>query len=243
VANIGIGASELCTATAGSALTTTISAYTFTCTTATAVTISPSSRFDVRVFFTLTTSPGNHSMRAELDIEGTLNGNYDSRITYPLPPPPSVSSVSPTSAPVNAPVQITGMNFGSNPGDGTRFNGVAATVTSWSPTSITATVPATAASGPVISLGSATSNGVAFIVIPPPSISGLSAASGAVGESITISGSNFLSTQGSSTVKFNGLPAVVSSHRRTSCVRRIRQEGGGGRSSGDWLMACVSWLR
>src|SRR5688572_21397955 len=60
VANIGIGASELCTATAGSALTTTISAYTFTCTTATAVTISPSSRFDVRVFFTLTTSPGNH---------------------------------------------------------------------------------------------------------------------------------------------------------------------------------------
>jgi YD repeat-containing protein len=223
VANIGIGASDLCTATAGSALTTTISAFTFTCTTATAVTISPSSRFDVRVFFTLTTSPGNHSMRAELDIEGTLNGNYDSRVTYPLPPPPSVSSVSPTSAPANAPVQITGTNFGSNPGDGTvRFNGVAATVTSWSATSITAAVPATAASGPVtVSLGSATSNGVAFTVIPPPSISGLSAASGAVGESITISGSNFLSTQGSSTVKFNGLPAVVSSWANGSITATV----------------------
>jgi hypothetical protein len=50
----------------------------------------------------------------------------------------------------------------------------------------------------------------------PPSISGLSPASGAVGTAVTITGANFGTSQGSSTVTFNGVAANVTSWSLTS---------------------------
>ena len=44
-----------------------------------------------------------------------------------------------------------------------------------------------------------------------PSISSLTPSTGAVGAAVTIAGANFGSTQGSSTVKFNGTTATVTS--------------------------------
>jgi hypothetical protein len=53
-------------------------------------------------------------------------------------------------------------------------------------------------------------------VVLPPTITGLSATSGAAGTAVTITGTNFGPTQGSSTVTFNGTAATPSSWSNTS---------------------------
>jgi hypothetical protein len=66
------------------------------------------------------------------------------------------------------------------------------------------------------------SNGVSFTVtVPPPSITSLNPTSGLVGVSVTISGANFGATQGSSTVKFNGVTAVPTSWNATSIAAPV----------------------
>jgi hypothetical protein len=124
---------------------------------------------------------------------------------------PSITSLSPTSGVVGTCVTITGTNFGSTKGTSTvTFNGTAATPTSWSATSVVAPVPTGATTGSVVvTVSNHASNGVTFTLTP--SITSLSTSSGAVGASVTITGANFGSTQGTSTVKFNGTTATPSS--------------------------------
>jgi len=73
---------------------------------------------------------------------------------------PSITSLSPNSGAVGASVTITGSNFGSTQGTSTvKFNGTAAT--SWSATSIVATVPTGATTGNVVvTVSGHASNGV-----------------------------------------------------------------------------------
>src|SRR5260370_14922647 len=54
-----------------------------------------------------------------------------------------------------------------------------------------------------------------------PSISSLSPTSGVVGASVTITGTNFGATQGTSTVKFNGTTATPTSWSATSIVAPV----------------------
>jgi len=125
--------------------------------------------------------------------------------------PPSITSLTPPSGPVGTPVTIAGTNFGASQGTSTvTFNGVAATPTSWSATSIVVPVPTGATTGNVVvTVGGVASNGVGFTVMPPaPSITFLTPTSSRVGYGITINGANFGATQGSSTVTFNGTPAA-----------------------------------
>jgi len=139
------------------------------------------------------------------------------------PPPPAspiITSVSPTSGAVGAAITITGMNFGASAGtSAVKFNGTAATPTSWSATSIVVPVPAGATTGNVvITVGGTASAGISFTVLATPSITSLSPASGAAGVAVTILGANFGATQGTSTVTFNGTAAVPTSWRATSIV-------------------------
>jgi len=132
---------------------------------------------------------------------------------------PSITSLSPTSGAVGASVTITGTSFGSTQGTSTvKFNGTtASTIGSWSATSIIATVPTGATTGSVVvTVSGAASNGVSFTVVSAPSITSLSPASGAVGAAVTVTGTNFGSTQGSGTVKFNGTTASITSWSATS---------------------------
>jgi hypothetical protein len=78
----------------------------------------------------------------------------------------TITSLSPSSGPVGTSVTVTGTNFGTTQGGSVvRFNGAAATVTSWSTTSIVVRVPSGATSGLVTAtVGGTTSNGVAFTV-------------------------------------------------------------------------------
>ena len=102
------------------------------------------------------------------------------------------------------------------------FNGTAATPTSWSATSIVAPVPAGATTGDVIVTvgGLPSAAGVSFAVtaVPPPTITGLAPIAGAVGVPVTITGTNFGATVGTSTVAFNGTPATPTSWSATSIV-------------------------
>jgi hypothetical protein len=137
---------------------------------------------------------------------------------------PSISSLNPTSGLVGTSVTITGTNFGASQGTSTvTFNGTAATPTSWSATSIVVPVPTGATSGNVVvTVGGTASNGVTFTVtVPPPNISSLNPSSGLVGTSVTITGTNFAATQGTSTVKFNGTTAAPTAWSATSITAPV----------------------
>ena len=119
----------------------------------------------------------------------------------------------PSSGAVGTAVTIAGANFGATQGTSTiTFNGTRATPTSWSAASIVVPVPSAATTGNVVvTVGGVASNGVSFAVTVPPSITSLSQTSGAVGTSVTIAGTNFGATQGTSTVTFNGTAGTPTS--------------------------------
>lgn len=138
---------------------------------------------------------------------------------------PYISGLSVASGPVGTAVTITGTHFGATQGSSTvTFNGKAATPTSWSDTSIAAPVPSGATTGLVlVTVGSVASNGSTFTVTstPGPNITSLNPTSGPVGTSITMNGTNFGTSQGNSTIKFNGTAATPSSWSSTSIVAPV----------------------
>lgn len=193
---------QLCTATGTTAITTTLSSYTFTCTTGGDISINTSSRYYLWVGVNLT-GTGGSNFNAELDIEGTLNGNFDSRIVVPaIMPPPTITNITPTSGRPGTSVTITGTNFGSTQGT-VRFPSFDSgfrvwPITSWSSTTIVTAVGdgmpgvSNAGSGSVfVTTAAGTSNGVAFTVDTTPHIDNISPSSGIVGTVVTITGSNF----------------------------------------------------
>jgi hypothetical protein len=133
-------------------------------------------------------------------------------------PLPTVTSLSTTSGLVGSAVTISGSYFGSVQNTSTvSFNGTLAVVTSWSNTSISVTVPSGASAGNVVvSVNGTPSNGVLYTVIPNPVLTSLSASSGAVGTSVTLTGVNFGVSQGSSAVALNGSVVSPTSWGNTS---------------------------
>jgi hypothetical protein len=77
------------------ALTNTLTQYTIIATLGSAATVATSDRAVLKISAKIQSTP-LFTSQAELDIEGVLNGNYDSLVVVPLPPPPiSVSITSP----------------------------------------------------------------------------------------------------------------------------------------------------
>jgi len=117
---------------------------------------------------------------------------------------PTITSFAPTSGPVGSTVTITGTSF--TGATAVTFNGASASYTVASATSIQATVPAGATTGPLsvtTPAGAATST-TSFTVVNPPTIASFAPASGPVGTSVTISGTNFT---GTTSVTFNSVSA------------------------------------
>jgi YD repeat-containing protein len=167
---------------------------------------------------TTLTVPGTYTIR--LDPNWTATGTYTARVTLSSV---EVTSLTPTSAPVGATVTVAGTGFGAVQGNSiVTFSGIAAPVLAWSNTSITVTVPAGATTGPVVvTVDGQSSNGVTFSVALRPVISLLNPSSGIVGQSITITGSNFGATQGTSTVTFNSTTATATAWSPTSIIVRV----------------------
>src|SRR5262249_52549645 len=124
---------------------------------------------------------------------------------------------------VGASVTIAGTNFGATKGASVvKFNGTTATVTTWSATSIAVTVPAGATTGEVtVTGGGGASNGGGFTISASPNLTSVSPSKGIVGTVVTVSGSNFGASQGSSSVKFNGVAAIPTSWSATNITAPV----------------------
>src|SRR5262249_32569978 len=80
----------------------------------------------------------------------------------------------------------------------------------------------------VVTVNGLASNAAAFTVLIPPTLTSLSPTSGSVGNSVTLTGTNFGSSQGSSTVSFNGTTATATSWGSTSIVVTVPSGGASG---------------
>ena len=149
-----------------------------------------------------------------------VSGLTSSGVSFTVLTPPSVSAISPTSGSVATSVTITGANFGATQGSSTvSFNGTSATPTSWSDAQIVVPVPNGATSGNIVVTSSGlASSGVRFTVLAPPTIGVISPNSGLVGAAVTITGTNFGATQGTSNVSFDGTLATPTSWNNTQIV-------------------------
>jgi RHS repeat-associated protein len=124
---------------------------------------------------------------------------------------PVISSLDPPAGPVGGTITLNGSGFGTGQGSSmVKFNGVSASATSWSDTSVNATVPSGATSGPVtVTEGGVTSSGVQFNVIEATAITGISPASAPIGGSVVITGTGFGPTQSNSAMHFYGETAIT----------------------------------
>ena len=161
----------VCVGTGGNQITTTLFNYTFDCPVNESVALGTSDRFFLLAGTYMTETPGNHNLTVDLTIESN-----DSKVTVPaiVPSGPFVTSLSPYSGVTSTSVVIAGGNFGASQGGSTvKFNGVTASPTNWSATSITAPVPGTATTGPVVvTVGGVASNGLTFSVLTSGSLTG-----------------------------------------------------------------------
>jgi hypothetical protein len=130
-----------------------------------------------------------------------------------------ISGISPTSGAVGTVVTISGSGFGASQGSSTvSLNGIPASPTSWSDTSITVPVPGGASTGPfTVTAAGAQAVSPTFTVQQSPFITAISPTSGPAGTVVTITGIGFASAPGPATVDFNGIiPASYVSWSSTS---------------------------
>ena len=97
----------------------------------------------------------------------TVNSLASNGVPFTVLVPPTISGLSLTSGVMGTPVTIAGTNFGAAEGASTlTFNGTAATISTWSATSITTVVPPGATTGNVVvTINGNPSNGVPFTVL------------------------------------------------------------------------------
>jgi YD repeat-containing protein len=132
------------------------------------------------------------------NVVDTLGGVASNGVNFTVVPGPGLGSISPASAAVGAFVTVNGGNFGNSQGGSTiTFNGVTATPTSWSSNYMYVQVPTGTTTGNVVvTVGGVASNPLPFTVVPAATITSLSSSSGSYLSSLTITGTNFGTTQG-----------------------------------------------
>ena len=129
---------------------------------------------------------------------------------------PQISGFTPTIGAVGAVVTITGVNF--TGATAVKFHGASAKYTVDSSTQVTATVPASATTGPITVTTAAGTGTSATNFTVAPRISGFTPTSGKVGTNVTINGANFT---GTTTVTFNGTPATFTVNSSTKITAPV----------------------
>ena len=151
----------------------------------------------------------------DCDVTVSQNGEASAALPFERTYAPVVSSVTPTAALVGSTVTIAGTGFEANQGSGSvSFDGVVASIVSWSDTSIRAVVPG---DGPVVvTQNGLDSNAASFGSYVAPVLTSLTPARAPAGATVTLSGTDFGAQQGSGFVSFGAVSAVVSSWSDTS---------------------------
>jgi hypothetical protein len=130
-------------------------------------------------------------------------GAYDGFIAKIGPPgPPSITSVSPSSGRAGDSITFIGTGFDNYQGSGSVWLGskLAGSIVSWSNTQVVATIASGSVTGSAqVQQGGTWANFGAFTVLTPV-ITNVSPTTARAGDSITITGTNFGSTQGSGSV-------------------------------------------
>jgi IPT/TIG domain/Glucodextranase, domain B len=154
----------------------------------------------------VTATVPNGLAAGNLNITVTVGGISSN--SAPFTVIPVIYGLSTYSASPGTQVTITGVGFGDTQSGSTiTFNGISSSATSWSNSSIATSVPAGASTGPlVVTVNTLATNSVNFTVpTPAPTVTSLSPGLGPIGTPVTITGTNFGDTQGSSRVLFPGL--------------------------------------
>lgn len=135
-----------------------------------------------------------------------------------LSPAPTLTSLSPTSGNIGSTITLSGTGFSTTLSqNNVKFNGIAATVTNASSTSLTVTVPDGATSGDVtVTVNGKTSAEIHFDVTTTLTVTSFNPASGSVGTSVVIMGSGFDSNPSVNVVKFSGVAAEVTEATATT---------------------------
>jgi hypothetical protein len=162
---------------------------------------------DIQVVIPDGLSAGN--VKLLLNVGGFLSNMTDFKIIET--PNPQISNINPSSAKVGDVISIAGSNFNSSQGTSfVSFNGTNATnYQSWSSTEIKVSVPQGATSGNVsVFVNGIKSNDYNFTVLSSnPTITTITPSTANIGDVVTINGSNFGSSQGTSFVTINGTNA------------------------------------
>ena len=155
------------------------------------------------------TQTGSVTVRAVAYSSGIYSSITSATFTVSAPSP-SITGLTPSSGSVGTPVTISGSNFGSAMGS-VSFGNTAASVSSWSNSSIGVTVPSGLSLGSVsvtvTTSGGQTASANFTVTAAAPIVSGVSPSAGplAGGTTVTISGSNFAS---GATVAFGNTPGT-----------------------------------
>jgi hypothetical protein len=122
-------------------------------------------------------------------------------------------------------VELTGTGFSPTPANNVvSFNGVTATVTASTGTSITTSVPIGAITGPItvqVGADSYTTDFDFIVTAQPPTIDSFTPGSGPVGIEVIITGTNFSNVPSENTVMFNGTVADVTASTTTSITTTV----------------------
>jgi YD repeat-containing protein len=136
---------------------------------------------------------------------------------------PTLTSLTPATGHISDSITVAGTNFGATQGASTiTFNGTLATPSAWGDSSTTVPVPAGATSGNiVVTVSNHASNPLAFTVILPPTLTSATPSSAHVADAVTLVGTRFSATQGTSTIKFNGTTAIATAWSDTSITADV----------------------
>jgi len=152
---------------------------------------------------------GSTTGKLSVTVNSVQSNGYDYFINSPGP---YISSMNPKSIGTGDLVTIIGTGFGSSQGASTvSFGNVKATdIVIWSATQIRVTVPSGVASGKLsVTVNSIKSNEIDYTCSISPNITSISPTNFTVGTSVTINGTNFGATRGTSTVTFNTKDATA----------------------------------
>jgi trimeric autotransporter adhesin len=153
------------------------------------------------------------------DANGNITSITRTGATLPL----SILSFSPASGAVGSSVIIRGTGFSTVAGQNAlNFNGVPAAVTGANASTIVATVPAGATTGPIsVSVAGNTASSSSSFTVATLEITGFTPTIGAAGTQVLIDGSGFDPVPGNNVVRFNTSTATVSAASTTQLTVNV----------------------